>query len=101
MSGGSFNYLCYADTSEIVTGEHDSEIGSMIDTLQELGAKDIADDTRKIIDLSKEYREKVETLRASLENVWHAVEWNMSGDSGEDAVKEAIKKYRTKESINA
>ena len=48
MSGGSFNYLCYAELSELLNRISDLE--DIERELIELGYTDIAKDTRRLIE---------------------------------------------------
>ena len=100
MSGGSYNYLCCKDSSELM--EAQDEIENMAARLSELGyadhaAKETQDVLQIIQDLSqiiRRYEIQVAVVKGRLDPVWKAVEWWDSGDSGEDELKAALKEYR-------
>ena len=82
MSGGSFDYLCYADI-----GDTPDQLEHMLNELDNLGYASIAAGrTRLIIELLRLANREAETLRP----VWKAVEWWRSSDWGEAEVKAAI-----------
>ena len=86
MSGGSYNYLCFKDGTDI--GSHGEELNKMVVRLKELNYPAIANDTEEIADFFLQLNEKIDKLR----DVWQAVEWHDSGDSSiENVVNEAIK----------
>lgn len=90
MSGGSYNYLCYKDSTEI--GNSIEDLNSMATRLRGIGAIDLADKTASIrMDLEL-IQQKIE----SLQGIWHAVEWCDSHDSGPDGIDDAIAEYRKK-----
>ena len=87
MSGGSYNYLCFKETTDIVS----EELEAMATRLKEMGYIEISKDTEEIASFFLTLNEKIERLR----DVWHAVEWMDSGDWGpEQAIKE-LDKYRS------
>lgn len=90
MSGGSYNYLCFADSSEL--GSKQEEIQKMASRLLELGFDDEAKETKRIIDALRAVHKKAE----SLYHVWHAIEWMDSGDSGLEQVNESVSARRLK-----
>lgn len=93
MSGGSFNYLCYTDIETIV--EKLEELESMADALAKLGyANDAAKETTELLLYLRARNVHIETHLNRLSEVWHAVEWWRSCDSGESDVKKALVKYR-------
>ena len=95
MSGGSFNYLCYRDASQLLSGESDGELQAMADKLAELEyAADASKETRELILVLRQTKDRVENYISRLRDIWHAVEWWESGDSSEDDVKENLAKYR-------
>ena len=94
MSGGSYNYLCYADADDIHYKIPD--ITSMRDRLIELGYKDAAKETEGLILMIEAYQLRLETRLERLEDIWKAVEWCDSGDWGLEDIEEAIKEYREK-----
>lgn len=92
MSGGSFNYLCFAESYNIF--EKRSDIADMRDKLIEFGYKDAAKETESLLLMMDAFEVRVDARLERLKNVWQSVEWCCSGDSGRDAVEESIKKYR-------
>ena len=95
MSGGSFNYLCYKDTEDLLNRISDLE--DMRESLIKYGYEDIAKDTQRLIEYIKSAKCVIGTLKDMLEPVFHAVEWKESGDWGKDDMIEVLEKYRKKE----
>lgn len=92
MSGGSFNYLCHKDFSDLISAETD--IQQMADELARLGyAPDAAQETMEVLLEIRQARIRIEARTRRLNRVWQAIEWWQSGDYSEDAVKEAIRHY--------
>ena len=94
MSGGSFNYLCYRDAGDLLSGGHDEDLVSMITFLKGHGCKDVATSSQLLLDDIRDARLKILDGLEKLNDVWHSVEWYMSGDSGKDEVQEAVKRWR-------
>lgn len=92
MSGGSYNYLCYKDSDNI--NESRSDINDMRDRLTELGYLDAAKETESVTLMLNAFEVRIQARIERLSEVWRAVEWCDSGDSGEDSVKKAVDKYR-------
>ena len=92
MSGGSYNYLCYADFPDICSKISDLE--DMRDRLLALGYMDSAEETEGVILMIKSFRVRIEARIKRLNEIWQAVEWKDSGDWGMENIEEAIKKYR-------
>lgn len=92
MSGGSFNYLCFADDLAAITSRR-PDLEAMHGALLTLeGGEAAADATARLIrmlDVAESH------LRASgdLREVWHAVEWWTSGDSSKDDARAAARAY--------
>lgn len=96
MSGGSWNYLCYKDVSELVELEEDIE--NMGERLTGLGyATDAAIDTLELLLTIRQFKAKSQELKDKLEDIWKAIEWWDSLDSGENEVKAALENYYRKE----
>jgi hypothetical protein len=91
MSGGSFDYLCYA--VEIGTlGERRGAIEAMAQALDEYdqpAAAKAADRTRAVLAAL----DAADELARQLSDVWHAVEWHHSSDWGEEDVLEVLQKH--------
>lgn len=88
MSGGSYNYL-----ATHVTGLEDrsDDIVRMAARLDGLGyATEAAAETRKVLEILDE----AEKVAQRLYDVWHAVEWWDSGDSGEEQVRKAVSEFQ-------
>lgn len=94
MSGGSYNYLFTAqDLEDLQAHRHDLE--EMASRLAELGyAQDAARETEELLVLYRQWETRAAVRMRRLADVWHAVEWWDSNDSSEDAVREALAKYR-------
>lgn len=94
MSGGSYNYLCHAfDLDDLLERRH--SLREMADRLAGLGyAEDAAKETEELLVLLNQWCVRAEVRRNRLADVWKAVEWWDSCDSGEDDVREALAKYR-------
>lgn len=95
MSGGSFSYLCYKETSELFGCV--SDLDSMREALIKYGYEDIAKDTQRLIEYIKSARCVISSLKELLEPVFHAVEWYESGDYGKETMIEILEEYRKKE----
>ena len=95
MSGGSYDYLCYKDSAQLLGGEADDDLQEMADSLAKLKyANDAAKETQDILLTIRQSRNRIESSVARLSGLWHDLEWWVSGDSGEDEFKEALEKYR-------
>ena len=92
MSGGSFNYLCYANMPDVIGRTEDME--DMEQRLIELGYTDIAKDVRRLIEYCKSAENRISVLFEQLENVFHDIEWQSSGDIGKDDLIKTLEKYR-------
>lgn len=86
MSGGSYNYLCYAEIPSVINRTEDIE--RMEQTLIEEGYSDIAKDVRRLIEYCKSAEIRISVLFEKLESVFHDIEWYHSGDiSKEDLIE--------------
>ena len=92
MSGGSFSYLYCKEPEELFN--HIGTLEEMETALRHLGAKDIARDTRRLIEYVESAKNRIEVLQANLRDVFHAVEWYHSADYGRDSVEKAFARYR-------
>jgi hypothetical protein len=90
MSGGSYNYLCHADSSDI--GFKTEELKDMANRLAELGFTEEANETKDIL----EHINKTDSMISEITNLWKAIEWMDSGDWGIEEVKEEINKRKIK-----
>ena len=93
MSGGSYEYLCFKEPSDLFHVEE--TIQRMADDLARLGyADDAAKETMSLLLEIRVSRIRLQSHLDRIKDVWQAVEWWRSCDSSEDSVKEALKKYR-------
>lgn len=93
MSGGSFNYLCYAEPEDLLRRLGD--LREMADALAAMGyARDAAAETEELICYINQAIIRIETRRKRLQDVWRDMEWWKSGDYSEAQFKEALAKYR-------
>jgi len=93
MSGGSYNYLCHANADDLINKTGD--IQDMADRLASLGyAQDAAKETQALLLTVRQYENRIQAMKERLHDIWRAVEWWESGDSGEEGVRDALDKYR-------
>lgn len=92
MSGGSYDYLCYKDNSDIANEVVNIE--RMAKRLDELGFPDAAKETLEIIPTINSHKTEIENKVQRLKGVWKAVKWLDSNDSGIEYVNDEIKEYR-------
>jgi hypothetical protein len=93
MSGGSYEYLCWKQPRELLAKQ--DAVQQMADRLAGLGyARDAAKETQAFLLTLRQFENRIEAMQDRLSDVWHAVEWWDSGDSGEDGVRAALAKYR-------
>lgn len=93
MSGGSLNYLCYKEPEELFHYIREMEEVELV--LIGQGAEDIAKDVRRLIEYVKSAEIRIGVLSAQLNDIFHAVEWRLSADYGDDTLKKHIEQYRT------
>ena len=92
MSGGSHNYLCYAEMPDIMGRTADME--EMEQHLIAEGYTDIAKDVRRLIEYCKSAEIRIGTLFEQLEDVFHDIEWYHSADIGKETLIKTLEKYR-------
>lgn len=92
MSGGSHNYLCYAEFPEIMN--RTSDMAEIEKELIKLGYTDIAKDVRRLIEYCLTAENAISVLLENLEDVFHDVEWYCSADIGEKTLIERLDQYR-------
>lgn len=92
MSGGSHNYLCFAEFPEIMQRTADME--EMEQDLIELGYVDIAKDVRRLIEYCKSAEVRIGVLLERIGDVFHDVEWYHSGDIGKETLIKRLEQYR-------
>jgi hypothetical protein len=94
MSGGSHNYLCFKEDSELFEYATLMDMENMASRLIELGFEDVAKETLNLKYTIQQAMVRTQVMKNRLQDVWKAVEWCDSGDSGMDSVNKAIQKYR-------
>lgn len=95
MSGGSYDYL-YNQEIEWWRVDNDN-LSRMVDRLAGLGyAEDAAREARELQLVIRQSRVRIESIQKRLSDVFQAIEWWDSDDSGEDYVKEMLAAYRGK-----
>ncbi len=92
MSGGSFNYLCFAMPSDLF--EKRGDLKDMVDELSGRGYIDAAQETETISLILDHFQVLMQARLDRLCDVWQAVEWHVSGDYSKDQVETEIAKYR-------
>lgn len=95
MSGGSLNYLYIKEPGDLFN--HHDDLQQVEGFLLALGYKDIAKDVRRLIEYIQSAENRIGVLHEQLKNVFHAVEWAMSGDYGRDTLYKELDKYRKAE----
>lgn len=93
MSGGSLNYLCFCESSELFYCKE--EIETVEHYLQEKGYNDVAKDCRKLIYTLEASEKEISALSQKLNTIFYIVEWILSGDKIQKDLDEYIRKnYR-------
>lgn len=92
MSGGSYNYLCFAPMPDVISRVAD--MGEMENFLLKEGYTDIAKDVRRLMEYCRSAENRISVLFEQLENVFHDIEWYCSGDIGKDTLIKSLEKYR-------
>lgn len=97
MSGGSHNYLCYAETKELIGSRRIADMEEMEQMLIAMNYVDIAKDVRRLIEYCKSAEIRIEVLFEQLNEVFHDIEWYHSADIGEKTLIKTLEKYRNGE----
>lgn len=92
MSGGSLNYLYCKDADELFY--HLDDLQKAEELLLKEGYSDVAKDVRRLIEYVITSMNRIEVLQENLQDVFKALEWWQSCDSGKDRVESAVEKYR-------
>jgi hypothetical protein len=88
MSGGSYNYLCWADLGDI--GSKQADLEAMAARLDGINPDShAATDTREVLAILA----ALDFAIRRLSDVWKAVEWRDSYDYADDQMMEAITEY--------
>jgi hypothetical protein len=93
VSGGSYNYLAHkaGDAGELARAMFAGELESMAARLDGLGPQGLLA-ARQTRDVAR-FLAAAETASLGLVDVWHAVEWQDSGDGHAGQVEEALDDY--------
>jgi hypothetical protein len=94
MSGGSYNYVCYADPGDLLQ-KHGQDLQEMVGALSRAGADDAARETETVIAILDHFRNRMQARLDRLNGVWRAMEWWHSGDISEEDFKKALAEYRS------
>lgn len=89
MSGGSYNYLCFAVDEPGKLDDRRDELEEMRKRLCHLGYYDLAERTQEVTRLLDEVVEKA----TALAEVWKAVEWRDSMDWSDKTMHEVLLKH--------
>ena len=100
MSGGSYNYLFTKEPYELLEYHNIERIEEMADRLMQSGYKDVAKDMQRLAEYCKSAKLRIGVLSEELSDVMQAIEWYVSGDSGEDGIKDAVEEYRNRGESN-
>ena len=92
MSGGSYNYLCFAPMTDVI--KRVADMGEMEDFLLKAGYTDIAKDVRRLMEYCKSAENRISVLFERLEEVFHDIEWYESGDIGKESLIKTLEEYR-------
>jgi hypothetical protein len=95
MSGGSYGYLCYKEVPDLFGASSMESMEEMEAYLLAGGYKDIARDTRRLIEYIKSAENRISVLHEQLAGVFKAIEWCASGDWGKDSLQKELEKYRS------
>ena len=91
MSGGSYDYLCFKDTSDVFTRL--SNLANMADRLDGV-CPEAAAETRALFDGPRSLYAELETRLARLADLWYAVEWRDSRDWSDQQLDDAVAAFR-------
>lgn len=94
MSGGSLNYLYCKDPEELFDESSIDYLEKAEQYLLKNDAVDIAKDVRRLIEYVLSAKNRIEVMQKNLREVFKAIEWCQSGDSGKDRVDRTIAAYR-------
>ncbi len=94
MSGGSLNYLFCKETEQLFSAYRVAELETVRDVLLKAGYTDIAADAQRLVEYIQSAQIRVGVLHEQLQDVLHAVEWNLSGDYGEETMRKHLDAYR-------
>lgn len=89
MSGGSYDYLCYAAGDATDLARKREQLTWMANRLDGMGHILAARATRDV----ERFLSAAEYASEALQDVWHAVEWADSGDWSQDQVTPVVAKF--------
>lgn len=95
MSGGSFEYACFADdlTELLNRADQYARIGEAFETD---GYDDVAAEIASLLDVAKLYDRRVTARLARLRDLARAMEWQHSGDTGPEQTRSEVERWRHK-----
>ena len=96
MSGGSHNYLYNKDEHDLFDWGAVTDLDNMATSMIKHGAIDIAKDTLRLKNYIEQALTRVEVMQESLSEVFKAVEWCDSADTGKETLQKNFEKYRNK-----
>lgn len=96
MSGGSYDYLCWAVDYGRGLGAHRGDLRAMIERLEQLATEGVdgaalAAHRSRVVERHLEVADK---RARTLTDVWHAVEWLDSADWGKDQMREVLAAFQ-------
>lgn len=91
MSGGSYNYLCFRDETDVFS--HLGDLRDMADRLDQV-CPEAAAETRALFDGPRSLLSELETRLRKLTALWKAVEWRDSGDTGDAQLAAAVEEFK-------
>lgn len=94
MSGGSLCYLYCKEPEDLFDESTIYYLEKAEQYLLKNDAADVAKDVRRLIEYVLSARNRIEVMQENLREVFKAIEWYDSGDSGKDRVNRAIAAYR-------
>ena len=94
MSGGSLGYLYCKEPEDLFNDSTIYHLEEAEDYLLKNDAVDVAKDVRRLIEYVLSAKNRIEVMQENLREVFKAIEWYQSADSGKDRVDRAIAAYR-------
>lgn len=93
MSGGSYDFLCHKDESDIFSCSAATALHDMANRLDAL-CPEAAAETRALFDGPGSLRHELSWRIGRLTDIWKAVEWVDSSDWGKDQLDHAVEQFR-------
>ena len=94
MSGGCMNYLYIKEVPDLLTADSVADMEITEALLLSKGYKDVAKDVRRLIEYINSAENRIEVLHKQLSSVFHAAEWYLDGDYGNETLARVVEKYR-------